>query len=222
MYRNAPLLHYVPATVFALLSGYSLHFCSHRNDFRLLPKFDRIFALNDSHEQSLHKNGRDAARPARPPKRAVVRMFDLFVKSKNLLLEIISNRSGRYSIQFHPRQIRVRCHRAFATRNELRQHGITLTLLESEREQIPDVPAVYFVQPTAKNIQKISQDLGKKLYESYHLRIHLESVAEASRGARDGLGQSRDFLSSEKSVRSKLRFREFRERRVFYHASRRV
>ena len=50
--------------------------------------------------------------------------------------------------------------------NELRQHGITLTLLlESEREQIPDVPAVYFVQPTARNVQKISQDLGKTLYE---------------------------------------------------------
>jgi hypothetical protein len=29
-------------------------------------------------------------------------------------------------------------------------------LLESDREEIPDVPAVYFVEPNEENIQRIS------------------------------------------------------------------
>jgi hypothetical protein len=33
--------------------------------------------------------------------------------------------------------------------NDLRRHGVTLhLLLESDRQPIPDVPAVYFVRPT--------------------------------------------------------------------------
>lgn len=29
-------------------------------------------------------------------------------------------------------------------------------LLESDREDIPDVPAVYFMEPTADNIQRVA------------------------------------------------------------------
>jgi hypothetical protein len=40
--------------------------------------------------------------------------------------------------------------------SKLRKRGVTLhLLLESDREDIPDVPAVYFVEPTAENIQRI-------------------------------------------------------------------
>ena len=91
-------------------------------------------------------------------KRAVVRMFDLFVEEQESSFgNNQQNEAGdiqykilildKFAFDVIAPLLRV---------NELRQHGITLTLLlESEREQIPDVPAVYFVQPTAKNIQKI-------------------------------------------------------------------
>ena len=45
---------------------------------------------------------------------------------------------------------------------ELRKHGITLHLMINvNREPIPDVPAIYFVEPTKENVQRIAQDLGK-------------------------------------------------------------
>ena len=41
--------------------------------------------------------------------------------------------------------------------NEIREQGITVHLpLTKERFPIPDVPAVYFVQPTSENIQLIA------------------------------------------------------------------
>ncbi len=41
--------------------------------------------------------------------------------------------------------------------NELRENGITVHLpVTKERFPIPDVPAVYFVQPTQENIQLIA------------------------------------------------------------------
>jgi len=71
---------------------------------------------------------------------------------------------------------------------ELREHGVTLHLpLHSDRDQIPDVPAIYFVQPTDENIQRICQDFGAGLYEKYYLnfinpisRHRLEDLATAA------------------------------------------
>ncbi|KAJ3074874.1 Vesicle trafficking between the ER and Golgi [Podochytrium sp. JEL0797] len=56
--------------------------------------------------------------------------------------------------------------------NELRENGVTVHMpLFTDRQSIPDVPAVYFVQPTAENIQRIAEDLAKNLYESYYLNF---------------------------------------------------
>lgn len=43
--------------------------------------------------------------------------------------------------------------------------------LHSQRPPLPDVPAVYFVAPTLANIRRISEDLDKCLYESFHLNF---------------------------------------------------
>ena len=43
--------------------------------------------------------------------------------------------------------------------------------LHSMRPPLPDVPAVYFVAPTLANIRRISEDLDKCLYESFHLNF---------------------------------------------------
>lgn len=43
--------------------------------------------------------------------------------------------------------------------------------MNSDRYPIPDVPAIYFVQPTAENIKIISQDLAKGLYESIYINF---------------------------------------------------
>ncbi|PVU94944.1 hypothetical protein BB561_002148 [Smittium simulii] len=42
--------------------------------------------------------------------------------------------------------------------SDLRENGITVhMLLDSPRSKLADVPAVYFVQPTSKNIQQICE-----------------------------------------------------------------
>uniref|UniRef100_A0A8K9WYV3 Sec1 family domain-containing protein 1 n=1 Tax=Oncorhynchus mykiss TaxID=8022 RepID=A0A8K9WYV3_ONCMY len=74
---------------------------------------------------------------------------------------------------------------------ELRDMGITLhLLLHSDRDPIPDVPAIYFVMPTEENIDRICQDLRSQLYESYYFnfisaisRSKLEDIASAALSA---------------------------------------
>uniref|UniRef100_A0A3B1JBJ3 Sec1 family domain containing 1 n=1 Tax=Astyanax mexicanus TaxID=7994 RepID=A0A3B1JBJ3_ASTMX len=69
--------------------------------------------------------------------------------------------------------------------------GITLhLLLHSDRDPIPDVPAIYFVMPTEENIDRICQDLRNQLYESYYLnfisaisRSKLEDIASSALAA---------------------------------------
>jgi hypothetical protein len=55
---------------------------------------------------------------------------------------------------------------------ELRDLGVTLhILLNSERDPVPDVPAVYFCQPTDENLKRIGQDLENGIYGSYHFNF---------------------------------------------------
>jgi sec1 family domain-containing protein 1 len=68
--------------------------------------------------------------------------------------------------------------------SELRKQGITLHLqLESERQSIPDVPAIYFLQATHANMERIAQDAAKGLYESMHINF----VSSAPRSALEEL-----------------------------------
>jgi hypothetical protein len=61
---------------------------------------------------------------------------------------------------------------------ELRQLGVTLHLrLHSDRERVPDVPAIYFVRPTAENIERIVADSAAGLYE----RVYLNFSTQLSR-----------------------------------------
>lgn len=56
--------------------------------------------------------------------------------------------------------------------SELRSQGVTLhLLLESERQAITDVPAIYFVQPTQENIDKIIQDAAASLYDLMYINF---------------------------------------------------
>jgi len=56
--------------------------------------------------------------------------------------------------------------------SQLRAQGVTLhLLLHSDREAIPDVPAVYFVQPTQENLSLIARDCSKHLYQCTHLHF---------------------------------------------------
>ncbi|ELU01084.1 hypothetical protein CAPTEDRAFT_149404 [Capitella teleta] len=55
---------------------------------------------------------------------------------------------------------------------ELRELGVTLhLLLDSDREPIQDVPAVYFVRPTDDNVKRICKDFHSQLYESYYMNF---------------------------------------------------
>jgi len=54
----------------------------------------------------------------------------------------------------------------------LRNHGVTLHLnIENARQPVADVPAVYFLEPTEKNIKSILEDLEKGLYESCYINF---------------------------------------------------
>lgn len=59
--------------------------------------------------------------------------------------------------------------------------------LHSERDTIPEVPAIYFCAPTDENLDRISQDFQKGIYDIYHLnfispisRQKLEDLAAAA------------------------------------------
>jgi sec1 family domain-containing protein 1 len=54
----------------------------------------------------------------------------------------------------------------------LRDKGVTLhMLLHSDREPVPDAPAVYFVRPTESNIKRIAADCKKKLYRAVYINF---------------------------------------------------
>lgn len=60
-------------------------------------------------------------------------------------------------------------------------------MLNSARETLPDVPAVYFISPTDENVQLLCEDLKKALYDQFYVnmvypisRPQLESIASAA------------------------------------------
>jgi hypothetical protein len=56
--------------------------------------------------------------------------------------------------------------------SELRRQGVTLHLLiDSDRQPIPDVPAVYYIHPSDENIQRIADDARKGLYDSLYINF---------------------------------------------------
>lgn len=56
--------------------------------------------------------------------------------------------------------------------SDLRSRGVTLhLLLSSDREPIPDVPAVYFIQPTHETIALVAKDCAKRLYKCAHINF---------------------------------------------------
>ena len=61
---------------------------------------------------------------------------------------------------------------------ELKQMNVTLHMMlhpaQSERQRIPDVPAIYFVQPTEHNVTRICEDAKNGLYDSMHLNFSSE------------------------------------------------
>lgn len=58
------------------------------------------------------------------------------------------------------------------TVDSLHKAGVTLHLmLHSVRQEVPDVPAVYFVMPTKENINRICQDCANHLYESCYVNF---------------------------------------------------
>ena len=65
------------------------------------------------------------------------------------------------------------------TVSQLRSRGVTLHMLaESKREPIPDVPAIYFVEPTRLNLSIIASDCAQRLYA----KVHLHFVSKLDRG----------------------------------------
>ncbi|CAH8497746.1 unnamed protein product [Heterobilharzia americana] len=89
---------------------------------------------------------------------------------------------------FDIRSIGKRYHFPLLTVKDLRMLGVTLHLmLNSSREQIPDVPAVYFVYPSKDNIHSICKDFEAGRYDSYYLnfispisRECLEEIAQTA------------------------------------------
>ncbi len=70
----------------------------------------------------------------------------------------------------------------------LRDEGVTLHLyIMSERDPVPEVPAIYFCQSSEDNLRRISEDLQAGLYGSYYFnfispipRQRLEDLASSA------------------------------------------
>lgn len=55
---------------------------------------------------------------------------------------------------------------------DLFKAGVTLhLLLSAERYPLPDVPAIYFVEPTADNVARIGKDISQSLYQSWSINF---------------------------------------------------
>ncbi|KAJ2391597.1 Vesicle trafficking between the ER and Golgi [Coemansia sp. RSA 2559] len=56
--------------------------------------------------------------------------------------------------------------------NDLRDNGVTVHMqLEAQRSPIPDVPAIYFVQPKRESIARMAEDIARDLYELYYINF---------------------------------------------------
>lgn len=74
---------------------------------------------------------------------------------------------------------------------DLRRLGVTLHLLVGQaRQRVPDVPAVYFLEPTEENAAAVAKDLQAGLYDAAHINFAscappalLRSLARRSAGA---------------------------------------
>ena len=71
---------------------------------------------------------------------------------------------------------------------QLHEVGVTLYMgLHSERDEISDTPVIYLCEPSPKNIQRISEDLRKNMYQEYYFnfvspiaRQELEALASVA------------------------------------------
>eukprot|EP00179_Madagascaria_erythrocladioides_P029795 CAMPEP_0198354152 /NCGR_PEP_ID=MMETSP1450-20131203/114208_1 /TAXON_ID=753684 ORGANISM="Madagascaria erythrocladiodes, Strain CCMP3234" /NCGR_SAMPLE_ID=MMETSP1450 /ASSEMBLY_ACC=CAM_ASM_001115 /LENGTH=124 /DNA_ID=CAMNT_0044060385 /DNA_START=20 /DNA_END=391 /DNA_ORIENTATION=+ len=55
---------------------------------------------------------------------------------------------------------------------QLREQGVTLHMgLHAQRLPVPDVPAVYFVEPTADNVRRIAADCRARLYDTVYVNF---------------------------------------------------
>ncbi|TYK23293.1 SEC1 family transport protein SLY1-like isoform X1 [Cucumis melo var. makuwa] len=55
---------------------------------------------------------------------------------------------------------------------DLRKHGVTLYfLIDKDRKPVHDVPAVYFLQPTKHNIDRIVADASRSMYDTFFLNF---------------------------------------------------
>jgi len=92
---------------------------------------------------------------------------------------------------------------------DLRKHGVTLHLsLHSDRQPVQDVAALYLVEPTPENVQRIARDCSSGLYDSMHLnwsssisqeQLHMLATAvaenESAQRVAKVVDQYMDFIS---------------------------
>lgn len=79
--------------------------------------------------------------------------------------------------------------------SELRKHGVTLHLmLDSERQNIPDVPAIYLCEASAANVKRIAQDAQLGVYESLYVNF-IGDLGPASMDALAGALVEADCVS---------------------------
>ena len=80
--------------------------------------------------------------------------------------------------------------------DELRNNGVTLHMqISSDRQPIPDVAAVYFVEPTEENVTQIVKDARLGLYDSFYLnfssKINQPMMEKLATGVVEGSASAR-------------------------------
>lgn len=87
----------------------------------------------------------------------------------------------------HSSRVRYCINEKYRLCRKLISTSFVFRLLHSERENIPDVPAVYFCIPSEDNVDRICRDLQSSLYDVYYLnfmtpipRQQIEDLASAA------------------------------------------
>jgi len=85
---------------------------------------------------------------------------------------------------------------------DLRKHGVTLFLtIDADRQHVAEVPAVYFVMPTAENIQRMVRDVDAGLYDEYHFNFASSVPRPLLERLADGVVQGNSVESVQKALR---------------------
>eukprot|EP01053_Blabericola_migrator_P000978 Blabericola_migrator_1__977@NODE_1244_length_5004_cov_49_974681_g841_i0_p1_GENE_NODE_1244_length_5004_cov_49_974681_g841_i0NODE_1244_length_5004_cov_49_974681_g841_i0_p1_ORF_typecomplete_len653_score135_20Sec1/PF00995_23/1_8e91Laminin_II/PF06009_12/0_43_NODE_1244_length_5004_cov_49_974681_g841_i030154973 len=109
---------------------------------------------------------------------ATANTFDIYQKERNGILDFLSISRGRTGPDVPLWKVLLYDERGqkilapLVKLGALRQNGVTLNLMvHCQRYPVSDAAAIYFMEPTARNLNRIVQDVKDRLYKSFYVEF---------------------------------------------------